>query len=236
MSLSLAHAPAENRLLSALPPAEYQRLQAVMEEIPLRFAEILYEPGERLRHVYFPTRGIVSLLCTAEGRHAVETAMVGNEGMAGLSVVLGAGGSCDRALVQGPGTALRVGAEALRRHFTRGGTLERRLHRYTHARLTQVGQLAACNRFHRVEARLARWLLMTQDRLRADEFPMTQEFLSYMLGVRRPGITEAAGALQKRALIHCRRGTLRILDRDGLAAAACRCYRIIAHAYDDGLG
>jgi CRP-like cAMP-binding protein len=222
-----------NRLLAALPKKEYQRLLPELESVTLPFAEVLYEPGERIRHVYFPNDSIVSLLAEVAGRSTLEVGLIGNEGLAGISVFMGVDESPHRAIVRGEGTALRMRAAALRAQSEHLGALHRLLHRYTHSLLTQVSQSAACNRFHLVDARLARWLLMTHDRLRSDEFRVTQEFMSNMLGVRREGVNKAAGALQHGGLISYSRGHIHVLDLAGLEAVSCECYGL-ARAESDG--
>ncbi len=228
-------APVANRLLAALSPKEYRQLQPELTQVTLTFADILYEPGDRIRHVYFPEDSIVSLLAEVGERSTLEVGIVGNEGMAGLSVFMGVGVSRYQAVVQGEGTAMRMKAAALHKASERPGALRRLLHRYTHSLMTQISQSAACNRFHVVEARLARWLLMTRDRVGADEFRLTQEFMSHMLGVRREGVSNAAGALQKDKLINYSRGHIRILDGVGLEAVSCQCYGIIkAETYRAG--
>lgn len=219
--------PIENRLLASLPKKDYQRLLPELEHVPMTFADILYEPGGSIRHVYFPNDSIVSLLSVVAERSTLEVGLVGNEGMAGISVFMGVDTSRNRAVVQGAGSAMRMKAAALRTESERMGPLYRLLRRYTHSLLTQVSQSAACNRFHMVDARLARWLLMTRDRLKSDEFRVTQEFMSTMLGVRREGVNKAAGALQKDKLISYSRGHITILDRAGLEAVSCACYRLI---------
>jgi CRP-like cAMP-binding protein len=219
--------PINNQLLAALSGAEYQRLTPHLEPVTLSFGEILYEPGETIRHIYFPNHGLVSLLSMVEERSTLEVGVVGKEGMVGISVFLGASSSLNRALVQGAGTALMMKAGALRKHVGHEGPLPELLRLYTHSLLAQVSQTAACNRFHAVEARLARWLLMTHDRLQTDEFRLTQEFLSDMLGVRREGVTGAARALQQKKLISYVRGQITVLDRTGLEAASCKCYELV---------
>ncbi|HEY6186706.1 MAG TPA: Crp/Fnr family transcriptional regulator [Pyrinomonadaceae bacterium] len=221
-----------NRLLAALPAKEYQRLLPELEGVSLSFADVLCDPGERVRHVYFPNDSIISLLAAVGERSTLEVGIVGSEGMVGIGVFMGVDVSRNQALVQGAGTAMRMKAATLRRESQHSGALHRLLHRYSHSLLTQVSQSAACNRFHTVNARLARWLLMTHDRLRADEFRLTQEFMSNMLGVRREGVNHAAGALQKAELISYSRGIIRILDRAGLEAVSCECYRIIKDESD----
>ncbi|HVG30749.1 MAG TPA: Crp/Fnr family transcriptional regulator [Pyrinomonadaceae bacterium] len=235
MSPRKSSAPLTNRLLAALPKREYQRLLPALEPVTLTFGDILFEPGDRLRHVYFPHNSIVSLLCAVDGRERLEVGIVGNDGMAGLPVFMGVNRSRTRGLVQGAGDALRMKAAALVKEVGGGGPLHKLLHRYTHSLLTQISQSAACNRFHQVNARLARWLLMTHDRVEGDEFRLTQEFISHMLGVRREQVTLAASALQKQKLISYSRGRIKILDRAGLEAISCGCYAAVKKEYDDSL-
>ncbi|MDT4953955.1 MAG: hypothetical protein QOJ02_2093 [Acidobacteriota bacterium] len=227
--------PVANRLLAALPKKEYQHLLLELEQVTLIFGDILFEPGDRLRHVYFPNNSIISLLSAVDDREHLEVGIVGNDGMAGLPVFMGVSKSHNRGLVQGAGTAMRMKSAALRKEVSNGGALPSLLHRYTHSLLTQVSQSAACNRFHLVNARLARWLLMTHDRVEGDEFRLTQEFISHMLGVRREQVTLAAGSLQKRKLISYNRGQIKILNRAGLEAVSCNCYRIVKDEYDNFL-
>lgn len=224
--------PVTNRLLAALPKKEYQRLLPDLESVPLTFGDIIFEPGDRLRHVYFPDDSIVSLLSSVDDREHLEVGMVGNDGMAGLPVFMGVTKSRARGLVQGAGSAMRMKAATLHRETGNGGSLRKLLSLYTHSLLSQISQSAACNRFHPVNVRLARWLLMTHDRVKGDEFRLTQEFLSHMLGVRREGVTLAASHLQKEKLISYSRGHIRILDRAGLEAASCKCYRVVKDEYD----
>jgi len=219
-------------LLAALPKEEYQQLLAKLEPFPLVFGEVIYESGDLIRNVYFPTSGIISLLAAVEDRATLEVGIVGREGMVGLPAFMGVKTSGNRAVVQGAGEALRMKAKAFRKECENGGFLSRLLRRYSHSRLTQIAQGAACNRFHPIDARLARWLLMTRDRMGTDEFQLTQEFLSNMLGVRREGVNKAAGVLQQQDLISYTRGHLLILNRVGLAAVACHCYGIIKAEYD----
>ena len=227
-----SRAPVANRLLAALPKKEYQRLLPELEEVALTFAEVLYEPGERIRHVYFPNESIVSLLAEVADRSTLEIGLIGNEGMSGISVFMGVNTSPHRAIVQGAGTARRMEAAVLRKESGHVGSLHRLLHLYAHSLLTQVSQSAVCNRFHTVDARLARWLLMTGDRLGADEFRLTQDFISNMLGVRREGVNAAAGHLQEQGLISYARGRIKVHDRRGLEAAGCECYRVVKDVYD----
>ncbi len=219
--------PAVNNLLAALPRKDYQRLLRGLETVSLTFGEILYEPEKPIRHVYFPNDSLVSLLTLVNGHLALEVGMVGHEGMVGTPIPLGIDVSSVRALVQGSGTAMRMTSARFRKEFRDCPPLQRALYRYIHVLMAQVTQTAACNRFHVVEARLARWLLMTRDRVRANQFRLTQDFLAHMLGVRRVGVTRAASALQLRKLIRYIRGEITILDDKGLEAAACRCYQFV---------
>lgn len=227
--------PPANRLLAALPKEEYQCLLPNLEQFPLVFREILYEPGEPIRNVYFPTSGVVALLAAVEDRATLEVGLVGREGMVGVPIFMGVKTSRDRAVVQTAGGAMRMKASAFRRECNTLRSLPRLLQRYTYLRLTHIAQGAACNRFHPVQARVARWLLATHDRIGGDEFHLTQEFLSNMLGVRREGVSKAAGTLQQKRLISYNRGALTILNRAGLEAVACQCYGIIKEEYDSFL-
>lgn len=222
--------PIGNRLLAALPRKDYQLLIRHLEEIPLVFEEVLYQSDALISDVYFPNSGIVSLLAGVNERSTLEVGFVGNEGMVGLGVFLGVNSSLNRAVVQGTGSAMKMKAAAFRKHCNNGaGALTQLLQRYSHSVLAQITQYAVCNQFHSVDARLARWLLMTNDRMGGDEFQLTQEFLSNMLGVRREGVSGAARDLQKRKLIRYSRGHLKVLDRAGLEATSCICYEIIKH-------
>lgn len=235
MSSRKKSATVKNRLLAALPKKEYQRLLPDLEPVTLTFGDILFEPGDRLRHVYFPDNSIISLLAAVDDHALLEVGLVGNDGMAGLSVFMGVNRTRSRALVQASGDAMRMKATALGKEVNNGGALHKLLHRYTHALITQISQSAACNRFHQVNARLARWLLMTHDRVEGNEFRLTQEFISNMLGVRREQVTLAAGALQKKKLISYSRGRIKILNRAGLEASSCNCYRVVKDEYDNFL-
>jgi CRP-like cAMP-binding protein len=219
-----------NGLLAALPRACYEELLPALVPVELVFGDILYEPGKPMRDVYFPVNCLVSLLTLVEGHLALEVGMVGREGMVGVALALGIKESPMRALVQGGGPALRMGAARFGRELGRSAPLRRGIDRYIHALMAQISQTAGCNRFHHVEARLARWLLMTRDRMGTPRFRMTQDFLATMLGVRRVGVTESAGALQRRKLIEYHRGGIHILDERGLEAAACSCYGLPAGA------
>lgn len=224
----------QNILLAALPVGESQRLLADLESVDLTLGEVLYEAGDTIRHVYFPGDSLVSLLTLADGHLALEVGLIGREGMVGIPLVLGHNVSSVRALVQGGGTAMRMASAPFLKAFKRSRPLQHELYRYTHALMAQISQTAACNRFHVVEQRFARWLLMTHDRVKSDQFRMTHEFLGHMLGVRRVGVTKAAQSLQQRKLISYSRGNISILDRAGLEAAACQCYAVVKGMYDDG--
>ena len=213
-----------NLLLAALPRNHYRALLPRLTPVELVFGDVLHEQGKPIREVYFPTASLVSLLTLADGHLALEVGMVGREGMVGVALALGIGASPVRALVQGAGPALRMDAKHFREALGASPALQRAVHRYTGKLIMQISQTAACNRFHVVERRLARWLLMTRDRVRSAEFRLTHEFLSQMLGVRRVGVTVAASGLQKRKLIEYSRGNIRIRNEAGLQAAACACY------------
>lgn len=224
--------PGENRLLAALPKREKDYLLPHLEQVPLQFEEVLYEPEERIRHVYFPTSGMISLLLVLQDGSAAEVGRVGSEGMVGLPVFLGVKTSHTRALVQIPGEALRMKVQVFLRETSNGGILPSLLLRYTQALLRHVSQLTACNNRHSIEQRLCRWLLITHDRIRADQFEITQEFLSQALGVHRQSITLAASNLQRAGVIRYSRGKLTILDRRGLEAASCECYRAVTREFE----
>jgi CRP-like cAMP-binding protein len=221
-----------NHLLAAMPRQAYRRMLTGLKPVELNYAQVLYEPTERIRYVYFPINCLVSLLTAVDKRRTLEVGMVGNEGMVGMPMALGIGVSAVRSLVQGSGTAMRMTAARFRAEFKKNMSLQRALFRYDHLLMAQVSQTAACNRFHEAQARLARWLLMTSDRVHADEFLLTHEFLSHMLGVRREGVTRAASALHRKKLIDYSRGNIKILKRKGLEAAACTCYRIVKNLQD----
>lgn len=219
--------PITNRLLVALPPAEYERLFPKLERITLTYGESIYEWGEIIRHVYFPDSGIISLLAAVEDSATLEVGIVGNEGMVGLALFLGVETSNNRVIVQGAGFAMRMKAEDFKTECKDGGSLHRLLQRYTHSLLTQVSQSAVCYRFHPTEARLARWLLMTSDRMQTNDFQLTQEFLSNMLGVRREAVNKSAVTLQQQELISYKRGNILIINRAELEKISCLCYWII---------
>jgi CRP-like cAMP-binding protein len=227
--------PGSNKLLAALPTREAARQAPDLELISLDFEETLYEPDGPIQYVYFPTSGMISLLLVLDDGLAAEVGRVGNEGMVGLPVFLGVERSHTRAFVQIPGHALRMTAQAFRRRARQDGPLGSVLLRYTQALLRHSERLTACNTRHPIEQRLSRWLLITHDRVRADEFAVTQEFLSQMLGVHRKSVTMAASNLQRAGLIRYSRGRLTVLDREGLEAASCECYRAIQRHFDQSL-
>jgi CRP-like cAMP-binding protein len=220
-----------NRILRSLPPSEYERLLPYVQVVRLRIGEVLHEPGEAMPYVYFPNHGVLSMLTILESGEAVEIATVGNEGMADLSVFLGLKFATSRLINQVPGEMLRLEPNAFLRLVQECPGLRAGLGLYMVAMFTLVSQTAACNRIHSLEERCARWILITHDRVDADTFPLTQEFLSTMLGVRRPSVSVAAARLQKAGFVNYRRGNMTILDRKGLENAACECYRIITEQF-----
>lgn len=221
-----------NRLLAGLPKKEFRSLSARMESMPLIFGESIYEPGQAVERVFFPESGIISLLASVGRTSTLEVGIVGSEGLAGISVFLGVRKSPNRAIVQGAGHALTMAAKDFVAACKASESLSRAVRRYLHSLLTQISQSAACNRYHVIEDRLARWLLMTHDRMRSDEFLITQDFLSNMLGVRREAINIAAGGLQRQGVISYKRGTLTMIHRPGLEALACSCYELIRQDLD----
>jgi CRP-like cAMP-binding protein len=217
-------AAVENHLIELLPRTDRRRLLAVSEQVEVALTEVLCESGMPTRYVYFPVGATISLVTPIDGKPVLEVGMVGREGMVGAQLVLGVTTTPLHAVVQGPGSTWRIAAAPFRAELARSSALRRCLNRYLYVLMSQLAVSAACLRFHLIEPRLARWLLMTQDRAHADAFHVTHEFLAYMLGVRRVGITAAAGALQRAGLIEYRRGELVVLDRRGLEHAACGCY------------
>jgi CRP-like cAMP-binding protein len=228
--------PAGNLLLASLPEAERHRLIGDHPPVDLGFSETLSEPGDRIRHVYFPIDSFVSLITPGSGRAQLEIGLVGAEGMLGVPLLLGVDVSPLRALVQGAGRAWRVDTATFQREVAANAQLRAALNRYVFVFMSQLMQTASCTRFHLVEARLARWLLMTRDRAHANQFHITHEFLAFMLGVRRVGVTSAALALQRRKLIRYNRGDLTILDVRGLEVASCPCYEIDKKIYKRIMG
>lgn len=220
-----------NHLLEGLPRKERNRILERCEPVDLAFGTILCEPDQTLQHVYFPLTGFISLLATIDSHQPLEMALIGNEGMLGVTLVLGVNAAPLRGVVQGPGTALRMTATQLRHELGGSPYLLHRLNRYLYVLMAQLSQTAACTCFHQVETRLALWLLMTHDRAHADHFHLTHKFLADMLGVRRSAVTIAAGGLQRKKLIRYTRGEIRILDRRGLEAASCECYDALIKDY-----
>ena len=226
------HSPKQNHLLAALPAPEFDRLSPHLELVPMPLGEVLYESGGRLQHVYFPTTSIVSLLYVLEDGASAEIAVVGNEGILGISIFMGGQTTPNRAIVQSAGYGYRLNSQLLKQEFDRSGPMRPLLLRYTQALITQMAQTAVCNRHHTVEQQLCRWLLLSLDRLSSDSLIMTQELIANMLGVRREGVTEAAGKLQRAGLIHHSRGRIEILDRPGLEKAVCECYAVVKLEFD----
>ena len=224
--------PLQNQLLAALPAKVYKRLLPHLEFISLPFMEVIYESGEPIKHVYFPNEGLISLLVVMEDETPREVALIGNEGMLGTAVVLGMKTTPIRALIQMPGSAMRMKAQTLRDELNYDATLQNLLQRYTHALFAQIAQSAACITSHEVNQRLSRWLLLTHDRAPGDEFVMKHEFMAMMLGVTRSVVTRAAGNLQNEKMISYTRGQVTILDRRGLEATACECYGVVKEEYE----
>ena len=231
-SASEHNAPPVNHLLDALPPAEYERLFPHLKSVPMPLGEVLYESGGELRYAYFPTDCIVSLLYVTENGASAEIAVVGNEGIIGVALFMGGGTMPNRAVVQSAGYAYRLRAALLKQEISQNGSLLRLLLRYTQTLITQMAQTAVCNRHHSVDQQLCRWLLLSLDRLTSNELTMTQELIAHNLGVRREGVTEAAKKLQEAGLIHYRRGHITVLDRPGLEARVCECYRVVKTEFD----
>jgi CRP-like cAMP-binding protein len=225
--MSSPHSPSQNHLLAALPADELARISGRLELTPLPLGEMLYEPGGRLQHAYFPTTSIVSLHYVMESGASAESAGVGNEGVVGMALFMGGGSTSSSAVVQTAGHAYRLESRALKEAFNGSGLMQRLLLRYTQALIAQTTQTAACNRHHSVEQQLCRWLLLTLDRVGSRELVMTQELVAGMLGVRREGITEAAGNLQRAGIILYRRGHISVVSRAGLESRACECYSVV---------
>jgi CRP-like cAMP-binding protein len=220
-----------NHLLAALPRKDYRQLLPVLEPVKLGFGETLYESQSEIRQVYFPNDCFVSMLTTVDTGRAAEVGLIGSEGMIGVPMALGVAVTPFRAVVQGEGSAMRMTTVDFRRNFSTSAALKREVFLFTHLLMIQIAQTAACNRFHLMTQRMARWMLMTHDRVHSNEFRITQEFLALMLGVRRVGVSVAMSALRERKLITYRRGTITILDQPGLAAAACGCYKTVKDTY-----
>lgn len=230
--MSEPHSPRQNHLLAALSAPESERLYPVLELVPLALGEALYESGAELQNVYFPTDSIVSLLYVMADGSSAEIAVVGNEGIIGIALFMGGETMPNRAVVQSAGYAYRLQGQVLKEEFNRAGELQHLLLRYTQALLTQMSQTAVCNRHHSVDQQLCRWLLLSLDRLPSNELTMTQELIANMLGVRREGVTEAAGKLQSAGLINYSRGRITVLDRPRLEARACECYQVVKSEFD----
>lgn len=224
--------PRQNHLLAALPADEYARLAPHLEVVAMPLGDALYESGIQMRHVYFPTTSIVSLLCVMEDGASTEIAVVGNEGIVGVSLFMGGETTPSRAVVQSGGYGYRLKGQLLKDEFYRAGPMQRLLLRYTQALLTQMAQTAVCNRHHSLDQQFCRWLLLSLDRLPSNELVMTQELIANMLGVRREGVTEAAGNVQKAGLIAYHRGHITVLDRPGLEARVCECYSVVRKEFD----
>jgi CRP-like cAMP-binding protein len=225
------HAVVPNRLLAALPRKDYEKLLPLLAPVELAFEEVLYESHAPIRHVYFPDNCLVSMLTTVDSGRAAEVGLIGSEGMVGVPVALGIAASPFRAVVQGGGTGMRMKIADFRRALSGSTALRQQLFVFTHLLMIQIAQTAACNRFHMTTQRMARWLLMTRDRVGSSEFRITQEFLALMLGVRRVGVSVAARSLRERNLIGYHHGTVTILDNRGLIAAACGCYKTVKDSY-----
>lgn len=230
--MSSAHDPLQNHLLAALPAADLERVKAGLKLVPLALGDVLYESGTSQRRVYFPSTAIVSLLYMMADGASAEIAVVGNEGIIGVSLFMGGETTTSRAVVQSAGHAYQLSSKILKEEFTLGGAMQHLLLRYTQALLTQMAQTAVCNRHHSLDQQLCRWLLLSLDRLSGNELIMTQELIANMLGVRREGVTEAAGNLQNAGLIKYSRGRITVLDRSGLESRTCECYAVVKKEFD----
>jgi CRP-like cAMP-binding protein len=222
----------DNHLLAALPDDEWQRWLPQLERVEMPLSQVLYEAGGTLSHVYFPTSAIVSLLYVMESGASAEIAVVGNEGIVGISLFMGGDSTSSRAVVQSAGQGFRLKAQIMKDEFDRAGPVQHLLLRYTQALISQMAQTAVCNRHHSLDQQLCRWLLLSLDRLQGNELVMTQELIANMLGVRREGVTEGALKLQQAGLIRYARGHITILDRDGLEKRSCECYSVVKKEYD----
>jgi CRP-like cAMP-binding protein len=230
--MTTPHSPNQNHLLAALPAADFEGVAPHLELVPMPLGQYLYEPGEQLRYAYFPTTAIVSLHYVTESGASAETAGVGNEGIVGVALYMGGETTSSSAVVQTAGHAYRLEGRYLKQEFNAAGFMQRLLLRYAQALMTQMSQTAVCNQHHSLEQRLCRWLLLTMDRVASKELVMTQELVAGMLGVRREGITEAAGNLQRAGIIHYRRGHISVIKRAGLEASACECYAVVKKEMD----
>jgi CRP-like cAMP-binding protein len=225
-----------NHLLAALPADEFARLKPDLEPVSLSLGEVLYESGDKMTHIYFPTTAIISLLYIMENGATAEIGIAGNDGLIGIALFMGGETTSSRAIVQSAGEAVRMKAAALKKAFALGGVFQNILLRYTQSLMTQISQTAVCNRLHSVEQQLCRWLLINHDQLQTNRLVMTHDLIANMLGVRREGVSIAAGNLQKQGLIKYVRGTITVLDRKGLEAAVCECYKVVKDEYDRLLG
>ena len=232
MATPADHSPRQNHLLDALPASDYERIAPHLELLPMKLGDVLYESGGQLRYVYFPTTCILSLLYVMEDGASAEIAVVGNDGILGISLFMGGNTTPSRAIVQGAGYAYRLKADLLKNEFERYGPTMHLLLRYTQALITQMAQTAVCNRHHSVDQQLCRWLLLCLDRLSSNEISMTQELIANMLGVRREGVTKAAGKLQDAGLIRYQRGRITVVDRPGSEARCCECYQVVKQEFD----
>jgi CRP-like cAMP-binding protein len=225
-----------NHLIAALPPDEFNRLKSNLEPVSLPLGEVIYESGEQLDYIYFPTTAIISLLYIMENGSTAEIGMAGNDGLVGIALYMGGSTTPSRAIVQSAGNAFRMPSRALNDEFSLGGVFQKILLRYTQSLMTQISQTAVCNRLHSVENQLCRWLLINHDLLQTNKLIMTHDLIANMLGVRREGVSIAAGHLQQQGLIKYVRGTITMLDRDALERSACECYRVVKDEYDRLLG
>jgi CRP-like cAMP-binding protein len=230
--LATSNVQSRNRILAALPADEYERLLPHLKPVILEYRQVLYEPHKTIQYSYFPEDSVISMVSSAMDKTVVEVGLAGREGMICVATFLGANSSPHQGIVQGQGSAMRIKASVLREEFKRGGRLQDLLLRYTQAHLIQIAQTSVCNRLHTLESRLSRWLLMIHDRVDGDEFLLTHDIISMMLGAQRTGVTDAAGTLQKKGLISYSRGRLTVLDRQKLEETACECYWIVREEYD----
>ncbi|MEH2356263.1 Crp/Fnr family transcriptional regulator [Nostoc sp.] len=228
--------PQVNALLATLPSSDYERLIPHLKLVSLPTRQVIYEPGEPITHVYFPQNAVVSIVTIMEDGSTVEVGIVSNEGMVGIPVILGGNTTTTKAFVQVAGAGMQMDADILRTEFNRGGAIQKLLLRYVRAIYTELTQSCACNRLHTLEERLARWLLTVSDRFESDDFPLTQEFIAQMLGVRRSGVTVAASTLSRAGMIRYQRGQINILNRENLEATSCECYQVIQNEFARLLG